>query len=100
MRIFTATIAKAAAGFVLSAGLIAFTPVRAAADDCQHDTEKADHKLHDAIAHHGPNSKEAEKYRHELDEVRQRCWDKDKRWWDSDTHQWRNEHWDDHDHDH
>ena len=87
MKISTATITKAAVGFVLSVGLITFKPAPALADDCQHDTEKADHKLHDAIAHHGPESKEADKYRHELEEVRQRCWDKGKRWWDADTHQ-------------
>jgi hypothetical protein len=99
MKISTSMITKAAVGFVLTAGLVAFTPVQAKAD-CQHDTEKVDHKLHDAIAHHGADSKEADGYRRELAEVRQRCWDKDKRWWDADTHQWRSEHWDDHDHDH
>jgi hypothetical protein len=99
MKISTSVIAKAAAGFVLTAGLIAFTPAQASAD-CQHDTDKADRNLHEAIAHHGADSKEAQKYRAELAEVRQRCWEKEKRWWDSDTHQWRTEHWDEHDHDH
>ena len=99
MKISTLTIGKIAAGVVLTAGLVAFTPTQAAAD-CQHDTDKADHNLHDAIAHHGADSKEAQKYRAEHAAVRQRCWDKEKRWWDSDTHQWRTEHWDDHDHDH
>jgi|ERR1700678_71422 len=99
MKIPTAAIARAAGGFVLTMGLVGFTAIQAKAD-CQHDTEKVDHKLHDAIAHHGADSKEADQYRHELAEVRQRCWDKDKRWWDADAHQWRTEHWDDHDHDH
>jgi hypothetical protein len=99
MKISTSVIAKTAAGFVLTAGLIACTPLQAKAD-CQHDTERADHKLHEAIAHHGADSREAESYRHELAEVRQRCWDREKRWWDADTHRWRSEHWDEHDHDH
>jgi hypothetical protein len=98
MKISALTFGKIATGFVLTAGLVAFTPVRASAD-CQHDTDRADKNLHDAMVHHGADSKEAAKYRAELMEIRQRCFDKEKRWWDSDTHQWRNDHWDDHDHD-
>jgi hypothetical protein len=95
----TSTIAKVATGLVPTAGLIAFTPAGAAAD-CLHDTDKADHNLPEAMIHHGAGSEEAQKYRAEWAEARQRCWDKEKRWRDSDTHQWRSEHWDDHDHDH
>jgi hypothetical protein len=72
----------------------------ASADDCQKRTINADHKLHDAIAHHGPNSPEAQHWREELAAARSYCWDHGKRWWDEDAHAWRTEHWDDHDHDH
>ena len=98
MKISTLTIGKIAAGVVLTAGLVAFTPAPASAD-CQHDTDRADHRLHEAIAHHGPDSEQARRYRAELAEIRQRCWEREKRWWDSDSHRWRDEHWDDHDHD-
>lgn len=69
-------------------------------DDCQKRTAKADHNLHDAIKHHGPDSPEAQHWRQELAAARSYCWDHEHKWWDEDTHQWRNEHWDDHDHDH
>ena len=47
--------AKVAMATAAVAGFLAFssTPVRA--DDCQSRTEKIDHNLHDAIAHHGPD---------------------------------------------
>jgi hypothetical protein len=71
------------------------------ADDCQKRTAKADHKLHEAIEHHGPQSSQAEHWRHELAEARSYCWEHSHRWWDEDGHRWRTEHdWDDHDHDH
>ena len=83
------------------AGFLAFssTPVRA--DDCQSRTEKIDHNLHDAIAHHGPDSKEAAHWRSELAAQRDRCWKADHRWWDEDGHRWHTERdWDEHDHEH
>lgn len=69
-------------------------------DDCQKRTIKADHNLHEAIEHHGPNSSQADHWRHELADARSYCWNHEHKWWDEDAHQWRNEHWDDHDHDH
>jgi hypothetical protein len=70
-------------------------------DDCQKRTMNADHKLHEAIEHHGYNSPQAEHWRHELAEARSYCWEHNHRWWDEDAHQWRNDRgWDDHDHDH
>jgi hypothetical protein len=92
--------------FILGPALIAAalffagaTVVRA--DDCQKRTSKADHKLHEAIEHHGPQSSQAEHWRHELAEARSYCWEHRHRWWDEDGHRWRTEHdWDDHDHDH
>lgn len=69
-------------------------------DECQKRTIKADHKLHDAIAHHGWQSPEAQHWREELAAARAYCWDHDHRWWDEDAHRWHTEHdWDDHDHD-
>jgi len=69
-------------------------------DDCQHRIAKADHKLHEAIEHHGPRSEQAEHWRHELHEAREECWRTNHRWWDEDEHRWRTEHdWNDRDHD-
>jgi hypothetical protein len=69
-------------------------------DDCQRRTAKADHKLHEAIEHHGWNSKQADHARQELHEARERCWNEQHRWWDEDGHRWHTDHdWDDHDHD-
>jgi len=83
------------AAAVLFAGA---TVVRA--DDCQKRVAKADHKLHEAIEHHGPHSSQAEHWRHELAAARSSCWEHSHRWWDEDGHRWRTEHdWDDHDHD-
>ena len=76
----------------LAGAAILATPPAVRADDCQKRTERADHHLHEAIAKHGPESPEAEKYR-------AYCWDHSKRWWDEDGHRWHTDHdWDDHDH--
>ncbi len=95
------------ARFVLApmalAGAILFlaSPVVRADDDCRKRTAKADHKLHEAIEHHGWQSSQAEHWRHELSEARAYCWNHNHRWWDEDGHRWRTDHdWDDHDHDH
>ncbi|MGH9774469.1 MAG: hypothetical protein ACRD50_05920 [Candidatus Acidiferrales bacterium] len=69
-------------------------------DDCQHRVAKADHKLHEAAEHHGWNSKQADRARHELQEAREYCWSRYHKWWDEDGHRWHSDHdWDDHDHD-
>jgi dienelactone hydrolase len=93
---------RAALAAAVMAGLLAFGGApRAMADDCQRRIAKADHKLHEAIEHHGWNSEQAEHWRHELREERERCWNRYHRWWDEDGHRWHNERdWDDHDHDH
>ncbi len=50
---------------------------------CERDMHRAEDKLHEAIEKHGEHSRQAEKRRHELEDVRHRC------------------HWqEDHDHDH
>jgi hypothetical protein len=69
-------------------------------DGCQRRIAKADHKLHEAIEHHGVYSRQADHARHELREARERCWNENHRWWDEDGHRWRMDRdWDDHDHD-
>ena len=81
--------------------LFAGTSVVRADDACQKRISKADHKLHEAIEHHGWRSSQAERWRHELAEARAYCWEHGHRWWDEDGHRWRTERdWDDHDHDH
>src|SRR3954471_17915879 len=68
------------------AGVLMFsgTP-RTFADDCQKKVAKADHDLHEAIEHHGDNSKEAEHERLELHAAREACWSTNHRWWDEDS---------------
>lgn len=93
---------KAAVTFVALAGALFLTSVQPlrANDDCQKRIEHADHNLHEAIEHHGTQSKQADHWRHELHEARERCWKDNHRWWDEDQHRWHTDRdWDDHDHD-
>lgn len=94
---------KAALALTTSVGLLIFMSapnLRANNDDCQHHVAKVDHQLHEAIEHHGSHSEEAEHWRHELREARERCWIENHRWWDEDNHRWRMDRdWDNHDHD-
>jgi hypothetical protein len=86
----------------LAAGFLFAVP-RAAADDddCRERTARAEHKLHEAIEHHGYNSRQANHQRHELHEARERCWRERHSWWNEHEHRWHNDHdWDDRDHDH
>ena len=70
-------------------------------DKCQRRVAKADHRLHEAVEHHGWNSRQADRARHDLHEARERCWNERRRWWDEDGHRWHTDRdWDDHDHDH
>src|SRR5690242_10933558 len=86
----------AVAGFVVCAGV---PSARAKDDDCRERIARADHRLHDAIEHHGRDSREAERASHELREERERCWTSSHRWWDEDQQKWRSERdWDDRDH--
>jgi len=96
---------KAMLATALFAGMLAFSVTSSAlADDdhgCHRRIAKADHKLHEAVEHHGWESKQADRARHELREARQRCWNERHRWWDEDGHRWHSDRdWDDHDHDH
>jgi len=97
MKFLHAVVAPLALGgaFMIAAA----GPVRAE-DDCQKRTGHADHKLHEAIEHHGYNSPQAQHWREELAAARSFCWEHSHRWWDEDGHRWRTDHdWDDHDHD-
>jgi hypothetical protein len=85
-------------------GMLAFAGApRASAegyDSCQRRIAKADHRLHEAVEHHGWNSRQADRARGELHEARERCWNEHRRWWDEDGHRWHSDRdWDDHDHD-
>ena len=85
-------------------GMLAFTgSQRAFADSddgCQHRIVKADHRLHEAVEHHGWDSKQADHWRHELHEAREHSWAERHRWWDEDGHRWHSDRdWDDRDHD-
>jgi hypothetical protein len=87
----------ALAGFLLLTGA---PNVSAGEAECQHRTDRADHHLHEAIEHHGWDSRQAERARHELHEAREYCWGQHHKWWDVESHQWREEHnWED-DHGH
>ncbi len=59
-------------------GMLAFAGApRASAesyDSCQRRIAKADHRLHEAVEHHGWNSRQADRARHDLHEARERCW--------------------------
>lgn len=46
---------------------------------CERDIHRAEEKLHQAIERHGERSRQAEKRRHELEDVRRRChWNEDR----------------------
>ena len=87
----------ALAGFLLFAGA---PQLRADNDDCQRRIAKADHRLDEAIEHHGRNSSQAQRARNQLHEAREACWSRSHRWWDEHERRWRSERdWDDRDHD-
>ena len=65
-------------------GLVGSSLPARADDKCERDIHKAEDKLRDAIEKHGEHSRQAEKRRHELEDVRHRC-------------HWHEDH-DDHDH--
>ena len=85
-------------GMSLAGFLFLVDPPRVLANEaeCQHRVSKADHRLHEAIEHHGWNSPQAEHARHELREAREYCWSTHYRWWDEDDRRWHTDHdWDD-----
>ena len=74
-------LATAALGAMLAFGAAPRAFARHYDDEgCQRRIAKADHKLHEAIEHHG--------------------WRERHRWWDEDGRRWHSDRdWDDHDHD-
>jgi len=67
---------------------------------CQHRIQHAEHELHEAIEHHGRDSRQAEHGRRELHEARQQCWRENHRWWDEREQRWHDQRdWNDHDRD-
>jgi hypothetical protein len=60
--------------------------------ECQHRTERADHRLHDAVANHGWDSRQAAHARAELQSARDYCWSQQHKWWDVESHQWHSDH--------
>jgi hypothetical protein len=101
-KLFTTAISMLSAA-LLSAVLL-FTAVPRlhgeTIDRCQRRIAHTEHQLHEAIEHHGRNSRQADHRRHELHEARERCWREQHRWWDEHDHRWHTERdWNEHDHD-
>ena len=71
--------------------LLGGAPQLSAHSDCRRKVEKADYKLHQAIAEHGPYSRQADHWRHELTEARERCWTSSHQWWDEHGQRWRSD---------
>jgi hypothetical protein len=70
--------------------------LRADESECQHRLAKADHRLHEAVEHHGWDSPQAHHARERLREERERCYTGYHRWWDEDEHRWHSDRdWDD-----
>src|SRR5260370_39765299 len=68
-------LATAALGTMLAFGAAPRAFARHYDDDrCQRRVAKADHKLHEAIEHHGWYSRQADHARHGLHEARESCW--------------------------
>jgi len=94
------SMALAAGTLAACLSLTGVSRLRAGDDDCQRRVARADHRLHEAIEHHGYQSEQADHARHELREARERCWKGEHRWWDEDNQRWHSDQdWDQHDHD-
>jgi hypothetical protein len=68
------------------------------ADDhakCQHEIERREVKLDQAIRKHGERSHQADQRRRDLDAERERCWSRYHGWWDGHEHRWHDDRdWD------
>ena len=63
--------------------------------DCQHAVEKAEGRLDQAVQRKGPDSREANDRRRDLNAEREKCWGKFHQWWNGKDHRWETEHnWD------
>ncbi len=90
-----------AAALTAFASLSAAPSLRADDSDCQKRINRADHRLHEAIEHHGYRSPQADGARHNLAEAREHCWSSNHKWWDSDSQSWHTDRdWKDEDHEH
>ncbi len=79
--------------------LVAGVPQLRADDDhreCRQRVEKAESKLERAVSRHGERSSQAEHARHELNEQRERCWNKYHGYWGHDGRWHEQRDWDDH----
>jgi len=92
---------------LIAAALTAFAAFNAPTSRADHNSAcqvrlaKADHKLHEAIEHHGYRSGQAEHARRDLAEAREHCYTTYHEWWDEDEHRWHTDHdWKDEDHEH
>jgi hypothetical protein len=83
-----ATLATAALGGLL---LFAGAPSARANDGSDGDRriDRAEWKLHEAIEHHGYYSRQADHWRHELREERERCWRERREWREHHDRNWR-----------
>jgi hypothetical protein len=101
MKLTSQALSGGLLGLAFATALFLTAPAAQAGDDCQKRIAHADHKLHEAVEHHGWQSSQAEHWRHELAEARAYCWEHSHHWWDEDGHRWHDQRdWDDHDHDH
>jgi hypothetical protein len=78
----------AAAGLAGVLALIGAPAVRPDEGACQRRIAKADHRLHEAVEHHGWQSRQATNARQQLHEAREYCWSHARKWWDEDGHRW------------
>jgi len=83
-----ATLATVALGGLL---LFAGAPSAKANDweGCDRRVDRAEWKLHEAIEHHGYYSRQADHWRHELREERERCWRERREWRERNDRDWR-----------
>ena len=94
----TAAVTSAALGVVMLVGV----PRLRADDDharCQHQIERAESRLDQAIRRHGEGSEQARDRRRDLNAQRERCWSRYHGWWDGHDKRWHDAHdWEDQDH--
>jgi hypothetical protein len=90
-----------AASLAALATFSAAPTLRANDMECQKRINDRDHRLHEAIEHHGYTSPQAEHARRELTDAREHCWKEYHKWWDADSQSWHTERdWHDDDHEH
>lgn len=86
----------------LAAAMLVTVPRSYAEDDhakCQHQIERAESKLDQAIRKHGEHSPQAEQRRRDLNAERDRCWNVYHGWWDGHEKRWHTDRdWDHDDH--